>query len=172
MAQPFQLIGKVMQKRAANFAVASAQVARTAGSVIGREVATDTPVDTGAARSNWIMTIDEIATYTIPPYVPYIKTHSEDYARRASDRAVGVKHVLGTGDKEERANLAAVLAQHFAALQRFDPVQNKTIYIANNLPYMERLNAGYSPQTEAGFVERAVELGVVAIRRMKLMGGD
>lgn len=34
-----------------------------------------------------------------------------------------------------------------------------TIYIANNLPYIERLNDGYSAQAPAGFVEEAVQLG-------------
>ncbi len=168
-AQPIQLIGTVMNKRAADFMKAAGMIARTAGSVIGEAVVADTPVDTGQARSNWIMTIDQIAAYIIPAYVPYIKTHSQHYEDRKRDRALGIKHALGTGDKEETANLTAALAQHFAALQRFDPEVNDTIYITNNLPYIWKLNAGYSLQTEAGFVERAIEVGIEAIRKMKLV---
>lgn len=34
-----------------------------------------------------------------------------------------------------------------------------TIYITNNVPYIERLNDGYSAQAPAGFVEAAVQIG-------------
>lgn len=168
-AQPIQLIGTVMNKRANDVMKSVGLIARKAASAIGESVVTETPVDTGTARSNWIMTIDQIANYTIPAYVPYIKTDSWTYGARAKDRSAGVKHVLGTGDKEETANLVAALAQHFVALQRFDPEVNDTIYITNSLPYIEKLNLGYSLQTDAGFVERAVDVGVEAIRTMKLV---
>lgn len=162
--QPFNLIGKVMKKRADNFPRASYRLTTSIAAVIGREIATETPVDTGTARSNWIMSIDQIATYTIPAYVPYIKTHANQYAARK-----GQQHVMGTGDKEEQANLAAVLAQHFAAIQSYDPVRNKTIYLSNHLPYIVRLNQGYSLQTEPGFVERGFEAGIAQARKMKLL---
>lgn len=172
MAQPFQLIGKVMKKRADDFVVASGRLTTSIAGVIGREVVLDTPVDTGTARSNWIMSVDQIATYIIPAYAPLPKTHSDVYERRAGERAGGHVHALGTGDKEESGNAAAAMAQHFAAIQSYDPVRNKTIYLANNVPYIGRLNAGYSPQTAPLFVERAVEKGVTNARRMnlKLMG--
>lgn len=38
------------------------------------------------------------------------------------------------------------------------------IYITNNLPYIERLNEGWSKQAPAGFVETAVNVGVQAIQ--------
>lgn len=169
MAQPFVLIGKVMQKRAANVQVAVGKIARTAAAVIGEAVTRATPVDTGAARSNWIMTIDEIATYIIPAYAPYPKTHQDVYSYHKGERESGRKHIVELGRKDESANLGAVLSQHFTALQRFDPEVNDTIYIANNLPYIGLLDAGYSPQTEAGFVARSVDEGIEAIRGMKLM---
>lgn len=37
------------------------------------------------------------------------------------------------------------------------------IYITNNLPYIERLNEGWSAQAPAGFVEQAVNVGVQAV---------
>lgn len=167
--QPFYLIGKVMSKRAADFGVASRKLTVTIASVIGEDVVRETPVDEGVARSNWIMSLDQIATYTIPAYDPHPKTHHSVYARRALERAAGIVHVLGTGDKEESGNLIGALSQHFATLQQYDPVRNKTVYLANHLPYIGKLNAGSSPQTEAGFVQRAVEKGLDAAKRKKLM---
>ncbi len=37
----------------------------------GDYVARETPVDTGRARSNWVMTLQEPFTGIIPAYVPY-----------------------------------------------------------------------------------------------------
>lgn len=39
------------------------------------------------------------------------------------------------------------------------------IYITNNLPYIERLNQGWSKQAPAGFVEEAIQVGVSAIQQ-------
>lgn len=168
-AQPFRLIGKVMQKRAKDFPVAAARLTRTIASVIGEDVVRETPVDTGSARSNWIMLVGQIANYTIPAYVPYPKTHQSAYAYRAGQAAAGHVHALGTGDKEEQGNLVAALSQHFEAIRSYDPSKDTTIYLSNHLPYIGRLNLGSSPQTAAGFVNRAVEKGVAAGRRLKLM---
>ena len=34
------------------------------------------------------------------------------------------------------------------------------VYVTNNVPYIERLNEGYSPQASAGFVQRAIAQAV------------
>lgn len=39
-----------------------------------------------------------------------------------------------------------------------------TIYLTNNLPYIERLNEGSSQQAPEGFVEAAVDAGKRAVR--------
>jgi hypothetical protein len=41
------------------------------------------------------------------------------------------------------------------------------IYITNNLPYIGRLNDGWSAQAPAGFVTRAVLVGIAAIKGVK-----
>lgn len=41
---------------------------------------------------------------------------------------------------------------------------DKSVYITNNLPYIERLNDGWSAQAPAGFVETAVQVGIAAIQ--------
>lgn len=49
-----------------------------------------------------------------------------------------------------------------------------SINLTNNLPYIERLNDGWSAQAPAGFVERAVQIGVdaVASEAAKIVGGE
>lgn len=59
--------------------------------------------------------------------------------------------------KGETANLDAVKAQHANALKSFSSEKGgTTVYITNNTDHIERLNDGWSAQTEAGFFERAL----------------
>jgi len=167
--QPFTLFAKVITKRADEMAKSAGEIVAVAARAIGEDVATETPVDTGVARSNWIMSIDAPTGEVIPAYVPYPRTHQQhrigEYKHQA---ATGQEY--GFGRKEERANLAAVLAQHEAAVASFDPERNNAIYLCNNVDYIRRLNnEGYSPQTEAFFVQRAVQKGITKIRSMKLL---
>jgi len=45
----------------------------------------------------------------------------------------------------------------------------QNIYISNNVPYINRLNDGYSAQAPAGFVEQAVAVGERAARNGKVL---
>lgn len=49
-----------------------------------------------------------------------------------------------------------------------------SINLTNNLPYIERLNDGWSAQAPAGFVEKAVQVGVnaVAAEAANIVGGQ
>lgn len=49
-----------------------------------------------------------------------------------------------------------------------------SINLTNNLPYIERLNNGWSAQAPAGFVEKAVQVGVAAIvsEAAKIVDGE
>lgn len=49
-----------------------------------------------------------------------------------------------------------------------------SVNITNNLPYIERLNDGWSAQAPAGFVEKAVQIGVDAIAQeaANIAGGE
>lgn len=67
----FQELPAVMnsvEKRMANAISLVVQKAALAG---GNSLAEETPVDTGVARSNWVMTIDSGFAGLIPAYVPY-----------------------------------------------------------------------------------------------------
>jgi hypothetical protein len=43
----------------------------------------------------------------------------------------------------------------------------ESLHISNNLPYISRLNSGYSEQAPAGFIERAVQSAKVRLPEIK-----
>ena len=46
---------------------------------------------------------------------------------------------------------------------------SQDVYISNNLPYIGRLNEGSSAQAPAGFVEKAVQAAVSALRQARVV---
>lgn len=92
-----------------------------------------TPVDTSKALSNWQVTLDAPATESIDAYYPGKKGSTAEISR-----------------EEAYNNGVAVLAQK---------KPGQLVYITNCLPYIQRLNEGWSQQEPAGFVERAILLG-------------
>ena len=44
----------------------------------------------------------------------------------------------------------------------------KSIWVTNNVPYISRLNSGWSQQSPAGFVERGINKVIATYRRKKL----
>lgn len=96
-----------------------------------------TPVDTSRARSNWLVSCGEPRDDTIEPYVP---------GKGGSSAAASSQAALEQGKQEIEAS----------------PV-GATIYISNNLPYITKLNEGWSRQAPSGFVEKAIEEAAVAV---------
>ena len=140
--QPLEMLPKVLQRRRAEVASLINRVAREAARQGGAELAADTAVDTGTARSNWVATLDYPFESVIPAYSPYEKL---------GDSA------LTAARKEETANLSAVEAQHAAATAVFDVEKNKEIHITNNVPYIEQIGElGHSPQTAPGLLGRGL----------------
>lgn len=45
----------------------------------------------------------------------------------------------------------------------------QTIYITNNVPYIGRLNDGYSAQAPANFVERAIKIALIGVRNARYL---
>ena len=102
-----------------------------------------TPVDTGRARANWVVSINAPAAGEQPtPASP----------------AAGAAQALGQG--QEEIGRYGTSSSHSA------------IHITNNLPYIGRLNAGSSAQAPAGFVEEAVQAAVAAVRGTKVLGPE
>jgi len=111
---------------------------RKAALAVDATVVLATPVDTGRARSNWQASLGAPATGTREAYSP------------------------GTGGATGGANAAAAQEQAKAVIARSQPEQ--AIHITNNLPYIGRLNEGWSAQAPAGFVQTAVLRGIAAVR--------
>lgn len=78
---------------------------------------------------------------------------------------------LGNSVRQEINRLdktgAATVAQGNAHIASRPP--GMTIYISNNVPYIGRLNEGYSAQAPAGFVELAVRAALAHIRNARII---
>lgn len=85
-----------------------------------------TPVDTGRARANWQVDLDRIPTGTVES--------------------------IFEGPKGSRSSLPGTIQQGVVAgvLNRING--QTTVYIANNLPYITRLEEGWSGQAPQGMV--------------------
>jgi hypothetical protein len=116
-------------------------VSQVVGTIVG-DLALNTPVDTSQAISNWRVGIGSPPSAKVPPHFP--GKHGSTYA-------------LSSPETVKRA---------LEALQSRKPGQ--TVYIANNLPYIRKLNEGSSTQQPKGFVERAIVIGRRQIRNAKL----
>jgi hypothetical protein len=112
-----------------------------------------TPIDTGAAISNWQVTVGAPASEPIDPYVPSTAGAYDHHG--IGDGHGGAANAAAAMDVA-RANIAGV-------------TQGETIYIANVVDHIGFLNEdGRSPQAQPGFVERAIMLGRDTADRAKL----
>lgn len=104
-----------------------------------------TPVDTGKARSNWIVSVDGTIDVQLPPYVPYPKT--------SQGAGAGIA---------ETANASAAIAQGDAAVAAFDAAANDTIYVQNSADHIERLENGWSAQQPSSMLDIGLQAAKVA----------
>jgi len=61
-----------------------------------------------------------------------------------------------TGDETHAQGVAAVLAY---------VLSNDPLWIANNVPYIRALNYGHSAKKPAGFIERAIDIGLQRVQQ-------
>lgn len=85
-----------------------------------------TPVDTGEARSNWLVGIDNIPGGKVSPHSP--------------------GKGLGVG---ETANASSTIKIGIDRINRFKP-EHRSIFIVNNTPYIDKLDNGSSAQAPNG----------------------
>lgn len=104
---------------------------------VSETVIDKTPVDTGAAISNWQAAVGGPATGTLSAYAP------------------------GSKGNTRSANTSAAKAQNAAVIAASGP--GAEIHITNNAPHIGKLNDGGSLQAPAGFVEDAVLEGLLAV---------
>ena len=121
----------------------SADATRRAALAVDATVVLATPVDTGRARSNWQVEIGEAATGVIEPYVP------------------------GKESSTAGQNARAAIEQGKSKVAQYKG--GTAIHITNNLPYIGRLNNGWSAQAPSGFVEKAIIVGMMAARKAHLL---
>lgn len=116
---------------------------RKAALAVDATVVLATPVDTGRARSNWQASLGAPAA-----------GQREAYAE-------------GTAGSTAAANTTEALNQAKAVISGSVPEQ--AVHITNNLPYISRLNEGWSAQAPMAFVQKAVLVGLDAIRGTRLL---
>jgi hypothetical protein len=155
MPRPLDELPLVLQKYRKAIGPAVNRVAREAARQGGAELAADTAVDTGQARSNWVMTLDTPFEEEIEAYAPIPRLGYSDPTR-----------------KLETANLSHVEAQHASASQAFDVERNRSIHVRNNWEHIGEMEAGtLSPQTDAGMLRRGLEAAIKAcVGRWKITG--
>lgn len=114
---------------------------------VARSVISNTPADTGRARSNWTAQMDAAFAGLFPAKVP------------------------GIAGSTAEANAAAAVQAAEHIIETFDIEKNASIHIANNLPYIGALNDGHSQQAPADFVRIAVLEGLASVHGAKIIDG-
>jgi len=142
----FEQFSRRMRKRAGNVPREANRVKRQVALAVDQAVVVGTPVDTGTARSNWVVSLGEPSDRIIPPYAPTSK-----------------------GGIGESANAQGAMAQGEAEIRRSRP--EEAIHITNNVEYIEPLNQGHSAQAPAMFVEAAVDAGAQAAKNARINTG-
>lgn len=89
-----------------------------------------------------------------------------DTGQAASNWQVGLG-AFPPGPKLGFTNIPAARALALAMIEQRQAGQN--VYISNLLPYIGRLNAGYSAQAPAGFVENALVQARAIARNIRLL---
>ena len=111
---------------------------------VDSKVVLETPVDEGRARANWITSLNRASNETVEP------TGGQD------------AEPPGGGPNAQKS-----IDQGLAVAAQYQFGQS--IFISNNLPYIVKLNEGSSTQAPAGFVEAAVQDGVQAFRKARIL---
>jgi len=120
-------------------------VVRKVALVADQAVVMATPVDTGRARSNWLVGLGTARQDVVGSHVP------------------GLKGATGEANTQESILIGR------ATIKQRRPGQD--IHITNNLDYIEDLNHGTSKQAPANFVEAAVAEAAEAVRNSRLLEG-
>ena len=133
MPSEFNRLASDMAKLAKRVEKGAPKVVRQASLQILTNVTLATPVDTGRARSNWIVSINRPSQLIRP-------------------------EILKAGS-----------AINAGASEIKQAVAGKSIWIQNNLSYINRLNDGWSKRAPAGFVEKAIKAALSSLRNAGIL---
>jgi hypothetical protein len=123
------------------------EVKQEAAAAILFDLTQTTPVDVGKALSNWQVSLDEPNEAPIEAHVPSVK-----------GRWIGNQWVHSVEPDVTRGlNAPPTYDVGEAIIKSAQP--GESIFITDAVPYIQRLNEGYSDQAPAGFVERAIIIG-------------
>lgn len=106
---------------------------REVGFGVLQGVTLKTPKDTGLATSSWLMGIVN----------PPTEAPSQPYAS-------------GSKGSTAQQNITAAQQAGLSVISKYPVDSLPDLWIASNLPYMGRLNDGYSAQAGAKFVEQSI----------------
>ena len=132
-----------MTLRAKNLPANVNKVKQDASTSVLASLAIDTPVDTGAAVSNWIVSLDASPGARIAPHAP---------GHKGSTRVENGRATITLG--------AQVIKQS---------IPGQVIHIANAVHYILDLNNGSSRQAPAGFVETSILRGKQVVKKAKVI---
>lgn len=121
------------------------QAVKDCAGAVARSVISNTPADTGRARSNWTAEMDQAFGKLFPAHVPGEKGSTAD------------------------ANAEIAINQAIEVIDQFDINSNRSVHISNSLPYIGALNDGHSKQAPADFVRIAVLEGLATVRGAKIV---
>lgn len=147
-----------IDRRADNLAREVNKVVRNVALAVDQKVVLATPIDTGRARSNWLVSLGAPREDVIEPYGRSLYYDSETRGQ--------VTGPIGPRGGGAGINGKGALAQARAALA---PLRNsrratQPVFITNNVAYIGRLNDGYSAQAPAMFVQQSIDIGLQTAR--------
>lgn len=136
----FAEFGKRMKIRSAELEKGVEDVIKTAALAADSAIVLSTPVDTGAARANWIV------SFAAP-----------------TDRVIFVDGKLS---KSEASTISLAEAKKVINTWK---IGKGSIFIANSLPYINRLDNGSSAQARTGMTTFGVNAAQAVLRSAKLL---
>lgn len=149
-----------MVKLGAHSLQSADRILRKAALVADQVAVTATPIDTGRARANWIVSIGSPDSGTVEESK---SGERGSEARGAANAQIAINQaqtVLGIG----------ISASGRDSKGRFTS-KVPEIFIANNLPYIVPLDRGSSQQAPEGMTRAAVDAALKQIRRERFLGG-
>lgn len=141
MARPFTDLPKIINQSKGRINRGIQRVTREAARKAHETAVLSTRVDQGTARSNWFVTIGSPSFGVIPAYSP--------------------GNNLGRG---ERGNARAAINQGKSVIRTWTINLEASIFITNNVPYIETLNDGRPAVAPDQMKEKAVQAGTLAVR--------
>lgn len=145
MANSLSDFSRRMAVRAGHISGDTTRLVRRTALAVDAILVSETPVDTGRAKSNWLVSLNTSLRQTTEPYAP------------------------GRDGNTAAANEQAAMDQAEAVISHYTAGVNMSIHITNNLPYIGELNNGSSHQAPAGFVEDGIAEAVRVINSSRII---